>query len=915
MFFYAWRLHHTNSCNISVLTPDLLTTRSINFHSQTLGSSSDTPLKPRYQRFEDIENGLAFDLIIISASSLQQFQSICQGLSPFLKQDLTILVELTGFVNLEPFITLNLSKFKNITVSSLMNESDVRYANNSTFIHTIRNEELRLYIGFPKNTSKKNTSFNKTIDLFKRVQKDSQNGINLLVANLVKEFMTYQWKLALPRIIFNPLSIIFETDFPLKLSEQILCKPLVSGLIAEIFKIIKKMDCKLVKGSENEANLWKSWSAQYPVTSATSNRDYTESPLLFYNFYQNYDLELDLLLLQPILLADDHGIRTPYLENLYSILCQFNKMNSDIGTLIFFTRKKKPVEELEAAKLKQLDDDYANKSEKLSKLNQQVKELELHLRSLDIDQTNREVEAKQAVQDLEKNKLAFRELDTYFKDKQSQLTHLERELHSKNGMLQNLQASIDNKKHELDQETKAPPNLARQSLISSPNGMKEMADIAVFGANMNGEGIDESPEDSSEPELNGMKKMNSLDDRNDGTILHNLRVDTGLPLQTQGKIMAPHLQPALGEPDEAINQGNGDTYGQRRHAGPGMEYGQNTSVQFGRQGPNTQKYQQYPYPQQFTLPPNQQQQYQQQPQPQNMGQGGGMYNSYQAGMGSQMGAGFQGPQQGNFQQQQHQQQHSYGNLNMHGPGPNGYFSSPMDQQPPHGLPSNGGIAPIFSAHSMNSQSVLNNRHSPNSGAQQMMAYPQPKQRLSSVPSSMHSLHDGTAYNGPGGTNGSNAYGNVYNGTQLHLKKAGRRTMFPQSTGGSLQGLDMGGRGGMPMPTGPTGERPVKQRPMTMTSPTMSQRKFQPDAMTRDLQLPSQPPLGNHLQLPQSSQSNASSLDTDDTPKTAPSKDDLSNSIQIQVPTSEVIGKPLGQIRTDADAANKKKKRGFFGKKK
>ena len=136
--------------------------------------------------------------------------------------------------------------------------------------------------------------------MFPLAEEDSQGALALVKSTNPNEFMTYQWKLALPRIVFSPLSIIFETEFPQGLAAQILCKPLITGIINECFKIIKKMDCKLVKGFENEQNLMKNWSRCYP--SVPDNADLIQSPSLFYKFYHRLDMELDLLLLHPILL-------------------------------------------------------------------------------------------------------------------------------------------------------------------------------------------------------------------------------------------------------------------------------------------------------------------------------------------------------------------------------------------------------------------------------------------------------------------------------------------------------------------------------------------------------------------------------------------------------------------------------------
>lgn len=50
--------------------------------------------------------------------------------------------------------------------------------------------------------------------------------------------------------------------------------------------------------------------------------------MVYHFIHQTTPLNIDILLLQTILLADDFGIKTPYLEFLYSVLSQFERLNS-----------------------------------------------------------------------------------------------------------------------------------------------------------------------------------------------------------------------------------------------------------------------------------------------------------------------------------------------------------------------------------------------------------------------------------------------------------------------------------------------------------------------------------------------------------------------------------------------------------
>lgn len=916
MAFYAWRLYQTNCCSVTVVNGDLNPKNPIVFKSTSL-TNSTASFQPKkfYLSIDQISLQENFDTVIISSSSLQDFQTVCSKVAHYVNENSTIIIELTGFVHLEPFVTLSFPKLKKLTVSSIMTEFDVRHITGNTFHQTCRGGESRLYIGTP-STSSSTTSFKKTLKLFQLIQDDSNNEINLLIANLSKEFMTYQWKLALPRIIFNPLSIIFETEFPSKLSEQILCKPLVSGLITEIFKIIKKMESKLVKGSENEVNLWKNWNSLYPDTSSSSSKDksdphYLNSPQLFYNYYNQQQLDIDLLLLQPILLADDHGIRTPYLENLYSIMCQYIKVNDKKNKLIFFQRKS------------DVDDTYENEvaSGKLLMLNKQVNDLELHLKSLHLNQSHKEVESNQISIEIERGHAEYKNLKQSIEGKSAEYEKLQEAIKNKQVELQQLEESFSQQsqaqKHlQQPEPVLETPKISRQSFIASPRGMKEMSDIAIYGAALNGENVPMIEEESQHYQPGEQAKEDFVGykvDANEEKSKHEetLKLDTqGIPQNTrhQQQYQAPPPPP----PQQQVQQAQ-------------QGYGQYPQQHYKNQ-------QNFPPPQSFTQqgppgppgPPGHQR-------PGTQGQGQGYHGQPpQSGPQVNGGYGYNGYNVPNGYIDQFNGQY---NGQVNGP----YQQSPMDQHPPHGLPTNGGIAPIFNNNSISSQSRF----------QQQQQYPQQSypmnngygqnKRLNTMQSS-HSFYDNGSQvpHGPQGPQGPQGAGQVPNGygynnqnngsNPNNMKKNGRRSMFPQPTGNSLQGIDMGGRGGMPMPSGPTGERPgasgsTKGRPVTMMSPTLTgttnnvgmngnYRKSQGD-VGRDLQIPQQH--GSHLQIPAgNNRSNTSSVSTNDTPKT--SGDDVSE-VKVQAPPAENIkAKPLG-VTKDTKNDMKPQKRGLFGKKK
>lgn len=367
-----------------------------------------------YNSLADIPSSILYDIVIISAPSLQEFLSSCAALQPFLHPDAIVVVESTGYVRLESVVHLSLPKHPHIPVLSIMNESDVRCVAQNAYWHQASGSDYRIYFGtsLPADADlAKQVNFSRLYHLLQTVQLDSNGSITLLKSLTSREFVTYQWKLALPRIVFQPLSIIFESETPQQLADQILCKPLISGLIAELFKVIKKMECKLVKGFENEANLLKNQIANFSVPATKAKNGAPYSNPLFYNYDKQQNLELDLLLLQPILLADDKGVRTPYLENLYSLMCQYSKINQSPSKSIFFERRSGlsavPQPDPHAAAEKQahlqdLDLEIAQKSLRLQQVSDQIAELELKLALLNSHLANQENQLVQVTSELAK---------------------------------------------------------------------------------------------------------------------------------------------------------------------------------------------------------------------------------------------------------------------------------------------------------------------------------------------------------------------------------------------------------------------------------------------------------------------------------------------------------------------------------
>ncbi|SMN20926.1 similar to Saccharomyces cerevisiae YDR251W PAM1 Essential protein of unknown function [Maudiozyma saulgeensis] len=281
---------------------------------------------------------LKLDLIILSVNSLKDLSAIPEQLKPLLSKKTKIVIESSGFIQLESFLK-NAKEVTGLDVFAMMTDYDIRQVANNHIKEFTSNDDKKknIYIG-GKTANTSTTKKMKTLSLKdpSKYSSDVMKSLNSLqtlfqdlfpsdtISNCHKsysDFLSTQWNLAIPKICLDPLLIIFEETNSKKLVDQVLAKPLISGIITELITISKNMNVKLDPNMENENKLINTWLKEY-------NNE--KIPSLLYNFVQRTsELNLDLLILQPILLADDFNIKTPYLEFLYTIMCQMEKLNND----------------------------------------------------------------------------------------------------------------------------------------------------------------------------------------------------------------------------------------------------------------------------------------------------------------------------------------------------------------------------------------------------------------------------------------------------------------------------------------------------------------------------------------------------------------------------------------------------------
>lgn len=361
-----------------------------------------TSLQNLVEGLKLISNDFKFDLIILSVSSLKELTNIFNILKSAIdinNNRTKILIESSGYLPLESFLLSNNTGFSQSNIFSILTSYDIREINPNIYKQRQQKHQEQ---SDPKNNSPKiilgkssyPISNNKQIKLKYNSQiqsnlKDMESLFkkvfihnNIMTYNMEpKKFISEQWSMAIPNICLNPLMILFQESNIDAFLNEILAKPLISGLVTEILTVAKNSNVPLATYTNNETRIIESWKSHYQKLG--------DVPALVFSFKQNLPdhLNLDLLLLNPILLADDLNIKTPYLEFLYTIMLQYSNINKSESN--WFMRKesvkqlKQTIEDLKndkeqlLNKFRLLHEDFEKNSIELTNVRKGIKLLEL----------------------------------------------------------------------------------------------------------------------------------------------------------------------------------------------------------------------------------------------------------------------------------------------------------------------------------------------------------------------------------------------------------------------------------------------------------------------------------------------------------------------------------------------------------
>ncbi|KAG5356221.1 Protein PAM1 [Yarrowia sp. B02] len=331
----AWRL--TTSHHVSVVWSQVSEANAaygVSMQSQQLGNTRFRPQVVASSVPEAFQkaDGKPFDFVLVAPQSLKQLNSLHKLIKPYIHKHTCVIVDSSLYgVNLESLVAQTLPS---TAVYSLTCTADVRRISPTEFAHY--GASTTTYVG--RCVPQEGFQSREADQLIRSFTVGLQSAG--LDASFSSNVLQYQWDRAIPALSFQPLTILLESPVPAEFVQDMLARPLFYGIMAELIQIAAAQNVQVNRNvDEFEKAALDEFLKDAPKTLSAP---YTHAPLLFYNYFNKFEFPVDVFLLQPILLADDLGIKTPYLESLFTIMTQyarFNNTGGDDKPSIFFSRR------------------------------------------------------------------------------------------------------------------------------------------------------------------------------------------------------------------------------------------------------------------------------------------------------------------------------------------------------------------------------------------------------------------------------------------------------------------------------------------------------------------------------------------------------------------------------------------------
>lgn len=284
------------------------------------------------------------DIMLISAISIEKLEENCKLLSKFVGERTTVLISADFGCELEK-IAIKAMGGRCRCVLSVACDVECRQLSLGSYA-LVNDDNCEIYLGNSYSaTSAEDSIFNSNIE---KVQEELNFGDNSSIARMVhqleatkwikveqikdtKQMALRLWQLIIPKISLNILSIIYEQFDYEKMLENKSTEIIFRGLVHELLEICSAQCNSKVeeflkrKGESDEVEIdftkiidhCKRKRNQLISTTANEYPEYLFLPFELYCFYHRFEYPAQILLYQPILLAEEYNVSCSNLNFLY----------------------------------------------------------------------------------------------------------------------------------------------------------------------------------------------------------------------------------------------------------------------------------------------------------------------------------------------------------------------------------------------------------------------------------------------------------------------------------------------------------------------------------------------------------------------------------------------------------------------
>lgn len=356
--FVGWRLSLSNSFIILVsqyvsidgLVSWKSTKLGANFYSPNIFAKSVKELNAKI--LNDGATSYDIDIMIISGTSLKSFEENCLDLVNYSNPNTTILVSADFAVELEP-IVIKILEGNCKCVMSICCAVECRQLSLGSYA-LVNDENCSIFVGstyLPENyTDEPRAKLNNDQVKFEMSDLTSQTNIVEMVNKLkATKWITVNlldtpilmaialWKLIIPRISLNILSIIYEQfDYDILLQNSS-TEHIFKDLVVELINIAKAQCnhiCPEYYDSQSNKILFNAIidsnkQKRQELINTTSNEypEYLSLPFEPYCFYHKFEFPVHILLYQPLMLAKKYNVSCSNLNFLFGFYSRLLVLN------------------------------------------------------------------------------------------------------------------------------------------------------------------------------------------------------------------------------------------------------------------------------------------------------------------------------------------------------------------------------------------------------------------------------------------------------------------------------------------------------------------------------------------------------------------------------------------------------------